>query len=451
MMRIRRITVAVLAGAFLAGLGSLPAQTRQVTVEALIYDLKHPDQKRRREAAVLLGQNRVEAAVPSLIEATRDSDAEVRLEAVRALVQIGDPRALPAYVERTRDGNRKVQEKAVEGIVKTYVTEEDGLVDKVKQVAELVNPFSDDFNPVTVEPFVAVDPRAVEALKRLLLEADQAALRRQAAEALGILRASASLPALQERLKRENNSSVKVEIIRAIYKIGDRAAAESLIPLIHDPDKKVHDEAIYTLGRLRVAAAVEPLKTLYEAGVEERRKVLKIVPVSGADDLQRNLFQALAFIGSPDCRELYRAGLADSREFYRRYGAEGLARLADPGLVTEVARHYVRESSTNVKMALSFALYRMGREEHLDEMVLNVNRDQVLHYLLELTAEEVQRLYPYLQREEDPIKIKLLQVIGKRADQSAVPHVTAVADSENAAVVAAANLALRRLNARTNP
>ncbi len=426
------------------------AQTRQVSVEALIYDLQHPDQKRRRDAAILLGQNRIQQAVPALIEATRDSDVDVRLEALRALLAIRDRRALTAYVERTGDGNRSVQEKAIEGIIETYTVQEAGFTDKVKRVAEFVNPFSDDFNPLTVEPYVQVDPAAVEALSRLL-DSDQPALRRQAAEALGILRARWAAPALRDRLTREENNGVKVEIIRAIYKIGDRETAATLIPFIQDPDKKVHDEAIYTLGRLRVTEAVRPLKEQYDSGVVERKKVLKILPVSGKDDLQRNLYQALSYMGSPDCRELYYGGLYEEREFYRRYGAEGLARLEDSTLETELARAYVRESAAPVKLALSFALFRLGRQEHLDELILNAGRDQALHYLLELKPEQVSQLYPYLEQEREPLKVRLLEVIGQRGDESAIPVVTPLASSQNPAVVSAANQALRRLNGRLNP
>ncbi len=449
--RIRRVLLPALLLLALGGGGLLVAQTRQVTVEALIYDLKHPDETRRREAAIALGQNQIPQAVPALIEATRDSSAEVRLEAVRALLKIRDRRALTAYIERTADSDRKVREKAVQGIIDTYVEPESGFGSKVRQVAEMVNPFSDDFNPVVVEPYVQVDPRAVQALTRLLAEGDHPSSRRQAAEALGILRDRSALGALEESLGREENTGVKVEAIRAIYKIGDREAARVLIPYVDDPEKKVHDEAIYALGRLRVAEAVPPLKQIYESGVAERRKVLKIVPVSGKDDLQRNVYQALSYIAAPDCRELFLAGLADERAFYRRYGAEGLARLGESGVVTEVARAYVREPEPGVRLAMSYALLQMGREEHLDELVVNAGRDQALHYLLELDAERVRLLYPHLKRERDPVKIRLLDVIGQRADQSAIPHVQTLAASENTEVVAAANLAMRRLNGRLGP
>ena len=57
--------------AILVGLpaASALAQTRQVPVESLIYDLKNPDPVRRREAATTIGQRKVQSATPDLVAA----------------------------------------------------------------------------------------------------------------------------------------------------------------------------------------------------------------------------------------------------------------------------------------------------------------------------------------------------------------------------------------------
>ncbi len=443
--------------AFLAGLALLilvsqwvPAavvpQTRKVSVEALIYDLKHPDPERRRQAAVALGQNRVVSAVPALIELTADRDPQIRLEAVRALVQINDPKAVPAYTSLTRDSSRQVQEKAIEGIVQSYVVEPGGFFEGVKKVADFVNPFSDDYNPMVVEPYVTVDPKTIEALTDLLRD-DDTSVRRQAALALGILRARSALPVIEDRLTTEADNGVRVELVRTVYKIGDPQAALKLIPLIHDDDKKVHDEAIFTVGRLRVKEAVEPLKKLYESGVEERKKIFKIVPVSGVDDLQKNLLQSLSYIGDPSCTEIFANSLADERDFYRRYGAEGLGRVGDSGYVTPLARTYLRENSDRTKLAISFALYRLGRSEHLDELVAHAEGDQAFNYLLELGPDELPKLYPYLGA-DGGVTARLLGVLGLRGDSTALPVAEKYTNSSDANVVSAANVAIRRLRAR---
>ncbi|MFQ5928090.1 MAG: HEAT repeat domain-containing protein [Acidobacteriota bacterium] len=419
----------------------------ELSVKGLIFDLVHPQSKRRKEAAILLGQHKVRKAVPALIELTEDPEDSVRLEAVRALVRINDTRAVRAYTRLTHDLEKDIQEKAIEGIINIYVVEESGFVNGVKKFADFLNPLSDDYNPLVVEPYIPVSQGAIDALADLV-SSPETGIRKNAAVALGILRAHSALPDIQKALTRETSDSVKVELIRAIFKIGDSSAGQAVIPFLRDPDKKVHDEAILTLGRLRIVEAVPQLKALYELGIEERKKILGFVPVTGKDDLQKKLLEALAYIGDPSCRDLFLNALQDPRGFYRGYGAEGLGRIGDAGYLTEVAKKYLREESSSVKLAMSYALYRLGRDEHLVELVDNADKDQVYYYLLELNSQEAEKLYPYLQSVEHPIKVRLLEVVGLRADTSAVPIIQEMMRSPNSEVASAANLALRRIQGR---
>ncbi len=420
-------------------------QTKKVSVSGLIYDLKHPEAERRKEAAMLLGQNKVREAVPGLIELTKDPDSSIRLEAVRALVKINDPAALPTYVSLTHDSSKAIQEKSIEGLINMYVADEGGVIRGVQKFADFVNPWSDDYNPLIVEPYVAVSPEAVSALAGLLTSED-ADLRREAAVGLGILRASAALPAIQEALSRESKNEVEVELIRAIYKIGDREAGNAVAPFVKDPEKIVHDEAIFTVGRLRVRKAVPDMKELYESGIQESKKILGLVPITGKDDLLKKLFEGMSYVGDPSCKDLFLAGLEDQRPFYRRYGAEGIGRIGDKAEVSRMATAYLREKDEEVKLAMSFALYRLGRDEHLLELAQG--GDQGSSYLLELDSSEIPKLYPYARSEKDAVKVRVLNVIGLRGDRTALPVVEEFMGHKNADVVSAANLAVRRLRGR---
>jgi HEAT repeat protein len=299
-----------------------------------------------------------------------------------------------------------------------------------------------------VESYVPVSQDAKDALAKLL-SWHLAGIRKDAAIALGILRAHSALPAIQEALARETRDSVKVELIRAVYKIGDPLAGQAVIPFIMDPDKKVHDEAIFALGRLQVAEAAPLLKQLYDSGMKERQKVLGFVPVSGKDDLQKKLLEALAYIGDPSCREMFLNALADPRDTYRLYAAEGLASIGDSGDITEVSRQYLREESSKVKLALTYALYQLGREEYLIELVDNLARDQAYYYLLKMGEGDVPKLYPYLKKSDHSIRVRLLEIVGLRGDPSAVPIILEIAESPNPELASAANLALRRIEGRS--
>ncbi|MBI4446830.1 MAG: HEAT repeat domain-containing protein [Acidobacteria bacterium] len=441
----------VVAILILFGGTALAQAPRQRSVEGLIYDLKHPEADRRVEAARLLALHRLREAVPGLIEATQDPDDLVRLEALKALVRINDRRALSAYIRLTSDPKTSIQEKSIEGIINLYVTEEGGFIHGIKRFVEVVNPFSDDYNPLVVESYIAVDSEAVKAVSQLLSSAD-AGIRKDAALALGILRAQASVGLIQSILERETSNSVKVELIRALYKIADADAARVLVPFIDDPDKKVHDEAIFTSGRLRVKEAVPRLTEIYRSGVQERRKILGVVPASGADDLQKKVLEALAFIGDPSSKEFFVVALDDPRDAVRQYGAEGLARLGDSSVTTLVATRHLQEKSSKARLAMSFALFRLGREEHLVELVGEINDgSQAFDYLLELSPAEVNKLYPFLRSEKNSVQARVLDVIGLRGDASVLPVVQQWTQSESAEVVSAANLAIRRIQGRQGP
>lgn len=415
------------------------AQER-VLVADLLYDIGHPDAERRRKAIVLLGRHEIRQAVPALIKATEDEDKSIRLESLRALVRIQDMRALQTYIRLVGDDRKVVQLKAIEGIVGVYVGQSGNFSSEIKKILQF-----DDYNPAVVESYIPVSEDAIASLVKLLSSLDSK-IREEASGALGALRARSVIPAIEKALEREVNDQVKVELIRSIYKIGDRLSGEILIPFILDSDKKVHDEAIFALGRLGVKKAVPQLKALYDSGVEESRKILGVIPISGKDDLQRKVFEALAYIGDPSTANLFVNGLQDERDFYRRCGAEGLGRMGDPAYVTEVARKYLRESSEAVKLAMGFAIFLMGRDEHLVEMIDNVLKEQVFHYFLELNPQDIKKLYSHIESEKPKIRVALLEIVGLRGDQSALTIVERMAKHPNLDISASASLAARRLH-----
>ncbi len=82
--------------------------TRQVPVDSLLYDLKNPDPARRKEAAMLLGNNKVQRALPDLVAAAGDKDPAVRREIIIALDNLADIRSLPAFIELTGDPEAEI-------------------------------------------------------------------------------------------------------------------------------------------------------------------------------------------------------------------------------------------------------------------------------------------------------------------------------------------------------
>jgi HEAT repeat protein len=330
-----------------------------------------------------------------------------------------------------------------------YVVDQEGFIEGVTEVVNTINPLADDFDPRVVESYVPVSQDAVKALQEQLEDKDTS-VRAKAALALGILRASSALPSIQEALTRESKQEVQVELVRTAYKIGDPSVGTYLIPLLDSSNKRVRDEAIFALGRLRVQQAAQELMGFLD--VRERRKVFGVVPVSGKDDLQKRALEALAYIGDPSTKGLFINSLADPRAEFRRYGAEGLGRIGESNVLNDIARAHLREESGEAKLAMSFALYRLGREEHLIELVESLkSRDQGYQYLLEMSPDEVPKLYPYLESERNTrVRRRLIDVIGLRGDRSALEVIQQIAKnpSNDSEIVGAANMAIRRLQSR---
>ena len=202
-------------------------QPQDVSIDSLVYDLKNPDPQRRREAARTLAKHKARAAVPALIEAFKDD--EIRLDVLRALVSINDPRALDTYVAGSKDRRMEVRGASIEGMVDLYVVEEGGFIHQTRKIIDALNPFDVDYDPLVVEPYVPVSGAAINSLSALLSDPD-AKVRRRAAQAVGVLRGEEAAPALVDALKKETDSGVKFQMIRAIYKIGQTQYGVEVLP-----------------------------------------------------------------------------------------------------------------------------------------------------------------------------------------------------------------------------
>jgi HEAT repeat protein len=423
---------------------SAPAQTRQVPVESLIYDLKNPDPVRRREAATLIGQNKVQSATPDLVAAVHDSDPSVRRAVVIALQQVQDARALPGFVALAADTEKEIRERAIEGMTTAYLPRESGLVVTLNKVATFVNPWSDEWGEVVIDPDLAVDPSVVEAIEARLADPEPA-LRAKAARSLGILRARSTVPALVVVLKEDRSNTARFEAARAVRKIGDPSAGPELLNLVTSSDSKVRNEVVFALGRLRYAPAVPELARLY---VRETS-----VPPKQTDYVFRErLIGALAFIGDPASKDLFlRAkGAEDAQLALHAY--EGLARIADPETLVTISRERLQQKDPQILTAQGWALYRLGRKEFLTSVVdaLGSRRtnDLAKEYLLEARPNEVPDLFPLTTHADPNVREGLAEILGLIGDPRAVPALRDMTRDSSGQVAALASQALQRINRR---
>jgi HEAT repeat protein len=442
----RAHTVVLVAIASLAAATGASAQqgatSRQVPVESLIYDLKNPDNARRREAATLIGTNKIKSATPDLVAAAKDVDPAVRRAIVQALQQVEDPRSLDGFLALSDDTERDIRTSALEGMTRLYLPRETGLVVTLNRVGAFLNPWSDEWADVIVEPDLPVDPRVISAIEARLRDPEES-LRIKAARALGILRGRAATPALVLALKEDRSNVVRFESVRALRKLGDPAVGPDLLTLITYGDAKVRNEAIYTIGRLRYRPALEEMTRRYEAELA--------LPAKNADRtyLER-LGGAIAFIGEPSSQALFARERGNVDRNLALHAYEGLARVGDKSLETEVSAERLKETDPKIRAAQAFALYRYGRKEYLDELVraLGTRRTnaEAREYLLELRRDELPDLLAKAASTTDvDVREAIAEILGQIGDPSAVPTLQELQRDTRGQVAALASQALRRV------
>ena len=450
----KHAVIVILLAAALCGLPAYgPNQPQKSSVDGLIYDLKHPDADRRVEAAKSLGGAKARQAVPALVEAASDPDADVRAAVLGALDEIRDPRALPAYVQLSTDERADTRQKALDAMVHLYVIDETGFIAGTKKVYSFLNPFDSSYNDLAVEQYVMVSPSAIQAASARLDDPEDK-VRKAAVMSLGIFRAKSALPRMKEVLVQEPSGSIRIEYFRSFYKIGSQDVCEEVTIHVNDPDKPVHDEAILTCGLLRCSTAVPVLMEVYQSGIKERKKVMKVIPASSDEDLQLRCLEALAMIADPRAKKLFLPALNHTNGDFRVAAAEGLARLADPDTLETIQKaRAAAAKDRHLQLALDYALYRFGQKDRIGEMARELDStrydQQVYNYFLEFTPAQLVDLYPILRAAKGDLRVKLLEILGLRGDTKTLEEIQQYTHDSNADAASAALMAVRRIQART--
>src|SRR5262249_11705382 len=128
----------------------------------------------------------------------------------------------------------------------------------------------------------------------------------------------------------------------------------------------------------------------------------------------------------------------------RQRSAEALARLAATDQRKLVEGYQLQEKNKEVRLALDWALYRMGRSEALYRIVDELDsgrQDQAIGYLSELESPDV--LYPFLGKSNNPPRVNagLLKTLGHIGDAKTLDLVKPFRESHQPYVAEAAEIA----------
>ena len=136
--------------------------------------------------------------------------------------------------------------------------------------------------------------------------------------------------------------------------------------------------------------------------------------------------------------------LGSTDPLLRQRSAEALARLAAVKQRKLVEGYQLQEKNKEVRLALDWALYRMGRSEALYRVVQELDsgrQEQAIGYLSQLEGPDV--LYPFLNKEKNAPRVTagLLKALARIGDAHTLEVVKPYRESHERFVAEAAEIA----------
>ena len=135
----------------------------------------------------------------------------------------------------------------------------------------------------------------------------------------------------------------------------------------------------------------------------------------------------------------------------RRRSAEALAHLAAVDQKKLVEGYQLQEKNKDVRLALDWALYRMGKSEALFRVVRELDssrQEQAVGYLAELESPDL--LYPFLKKERNPARVTagLLKALARTGDAQTLELIKPYRESLQPYVAEAAEIASDEIEKR---
>lgn len=133
----------------------------------------------------------------------------------------------------------------------------------------------------------------------------------------------------------------------------------------------------------------------------------------------------------------------------RQRAAEELARLAASDWRHLIEGYRLQEENSRVKLALDWALYRMGKTETLYQVVRELDSSrfaQAQGYLAQLDTPEP--LYIFLESAKDKVKVRLIEALARTGDAGTIERIKPYANSLDPQVARAAESSMREIEAR---
>ena len=298
------------------------------------------------------------------------------------------------------------------------------------------------------------DPRAVQALIRILRDDPVDEVRSAAAWALGEIEDPAAVPALMEALRNDACEETRKNAAWALGQIEDARAVEALGAALGDENMDVRHTALWALGEIESPAAVPSLVTALGSDdpevrqtaawalgqIEDPRAVDGLVQALRSNDpeLRETAAWALGEIESPAATQALMPLVTDQVASVREAAIHALAQIEDPAAASAMARALtdsnadvraiaahaladmdlatappaliaaLRDSNADVRMAAAHALGEIADRAAIDALSAALNdanedvRLAAIHALLEMDSDLANSALLELLDHEDP-------------------------------------------------
>lgn len=214
-----------------------------------------------------------------------------------------------------------------------------------------------------------------------------------------------------------------------------------MIPLLKHANQDIVVDTVRVLGYFRYTPALSELQHFLD--------------YSNKKDYKRVALQAISRIADPSSEPTMKKYLQDNDTLMRRYAIEGIGRIGLKSYTDNLERDFLREKNKEIKLALSFTLFKLGRNAYLDNLVREMDKeayeDLVHGYFVELGDQAVTPLAGYIKPADKKFKILLMQTLGAMGANSAIQYLEPYLKDPDVDVAQAATDAIRELKqARTS-
>jgi HEAT repeat protein len=408
---------------------ALAAAAAQASFEQTVADLRSADVGERLRAARMLKQSAYPEAALPLASALRDSSDDVQLEAVAGelnifLIDERAPQRRASGIVEHRD--RIVAESAF--AAGPFVL---GAAAPLEVVVALRAAAHDGVAQVAVEALYAFGTLAGGlhgAPRRELLRATGPDL----APMLGTSDLKLRLAAVRVlgRLFEQQPLDEPINL-----SVGD-----ALITSLNDPSVEVRIAAMRALGSMRYLRALQALTDLFRFNARGREAEAAL--------------GALARIAHASSAPLFVSQLASRSPALKVAAIEGLARLGDRARAADIESALLGERNDSVLLAARFSAILL-QNRSIDPVVEELTRDrlrqQALAYIVEIAPGQASAFSRFARDPDTRIRAGVADALGLSGDAGALEVVERMVQDPDPQVARAAEIAVVRLRAATQP